>query len=85
LSISSRKSARDYRGDTKLLDDYQIWFNEYRAHQTLNGMTPTDFAAGKRIADVVRIDDVRKMRLESVEFADGKLTGYRWVEDEKAA
>lgn len=69
----------------RLLDDYQVWFNEYRAHQTLNGMTPADFAAGKRIADVVRIDNVRKMRLESVEFADGKLVGYRWVEEDKAA
>ncbi len=69
----------------RLLDDYQTWFNEYRAHQTLDGMTPAEFAAGKRIADVITIDDVRKMRLESVEFADGKLTGYRWVEEDKAA
>ncbi len=66
-----------------LLDDYRTWFNEYRAHQSLDGMTPSEYAAGKRIADVIRIDDAHKMRLESVEFADGKLVGYRWVEDEE--
>ncbi len=67
------------------LDEYQTWFNDYRAHQTLNGMTPTEFASGKRISDVTRIDDVRDKRLESVEFAGGKLVGYRWVDEEKKA
>ncbi len=66
-----------------LLDEYRTWFNEYRAHQSLDGMTPSEFAAGKRIADVIQIDDVRKMRLESVEFADGKLVGYRRVDREE--
>ncbi len=68
-----------------LLDEYRTWFNEYRAHEALDGMTPSEYAVGKRIADVTRIDDVRAKRLESVEFADGKLVGYRWVDDEQAA
>ncbi len=65
------------------LDEYRTWFNEYRAHEALDGMTPSEFASGKRIADVTRIDDVRVKRLESVEFADGKLVGYRWVDGEE--
>lgn len=65
------------------LDEYQTWFNQYRAHEALDGMTPSEFADGKRIADVTRMDDVRAKRLESVEFAGGKLVGYRWVDEEE--
>jgi len=68
-----------------LLDEYKTWFNEHRSHETLGGMTPAEFAKGRRMADVARLDEYRDRKLERIEFANGMLNGYRLVEEKRAA
>ncbi len=63
----------------RLLDEFAVWFNQYRAHEGLGGITPTDYAAGQRIEHVVPIRDLTDGTLKRIEFADGLLTGYRWA------
>jgi len=86
LQSVKREFLNHFRSETleqlqHMLDEYRTWFNEYRTHEALDGMTPLDFAAGQRITDVVRIEDIRAKRLESIEFADGRLIGYRLGEN----
>jgi len=69
----------------KLLDDYRVWFNEHRAHEALDGMTPAEYASGRRKADVVRLADYKDRNLRRIEFAGGMLNGYQVEADQKKA
>jgi putative transposase len=69
----------------QLLDEFATWFNQYRAHEGLGGMTPADYATGRRIEHVVPIRDLGGGTVERIAFANGLLTGYRWVDKPELA
>lgn len=69
----------------RLLDEFAVWFNQHRAHEGLGGMTPADYAAGRRIEHVAPIRDLSGGTIARVEFANGLLTGYRWVDKSELA
>ena len=66
------------------LDEYRSYYNEHRAHQSLDGLTPTAFAEDAPESKIVSIDDVRRRKLLKQSYANGLLNAYELIEDEAA-
>ena len=69
----------------KYLDEYQLWFNNYRPHQAIGGLTPTDFSNGKTHPEPISIAELKQKKLKRTTFADGLLAAYQLVDIKKAA
>jgi hypothetical protein len=69
----------------KYLDEYQLWFNNYRPHQAIGGLTPNDFYNGKTHPEPISIAELKQKKLKRITFADGLLATYQLVDIKKAA
>ncbi len=77
--------ARDGDELQKYLDEYQLWFNDYRPHQSIGGLTPTDFSNGKTHPEPISLAELKQKKLKRITFADGLLAAYQLVDIKKAA
>jgi len=69
----------------KYMDEYKLFFNNYRPHQGIRGHTPKDFAEGKTHPEPISIEQLRQKKLDKITFANGLLQAYRLVDIKKAA
>ena len=69
----------------KYLDEYKLWYNKYRPHQGISGLTPEAFTNGNGHPEVISIEELRQKKLKKITFADGLLSAYHLVDDLKKA
>ena len=50
----------------KYLDEYQLWFNNYRPQQAIGGLTPSDFSNGKVHPKPISIAELKQKKLKRV-------------------
>jgi len=72
--------ARDGKELQKYLDEYKYWYNKYRPHQGIDGLTPSNFAEDKTHPKVIPFAELKNKRLKRISFADGLLTAYELVD-----
>jgi hypothetical protein len=85
FELTNHIKARNGTKLQKLLDEYKIWFNNYRPHQGIGGLTPKDFSKGKKHPDPISIEEIRNKRLKKRTFANGLLHSFELVDDLKKA
>jgi transposase InsO family protein len=69
----------------KYLDEYMIWFNNYRPHQAIGGLTPASFSNGETHPPPIPISELKHKKLKRITFADGLLAAYQLVDLKEAA
>lgn len=74
--------AKDGKELQRYLDEYKFWYNKYRPHQGIGGLTPAAFANGKTHPKVIPFAELKNKRLKRISFADGLLTAYELVDDD---
>jgi len=62
---------------TALLDDFEVYYNEYRAHMTLGGAIPESVHQGESWYRPDRAAKVLPTCIERRIFADTKVTAFR--------
>lgn len=85
FELTHHVKAKDASDLQNLMDDYKTWFNNHRPHQSIGGLTPKDFAEGKKHPEPISLDKLRNKKLEKVTFAQGLLHTYQLVDDLKKA
>jgi transposase len=83
--LTNHIKAKDGIELQQYLDEYQPWFNDYRPHQGIGGLTPSDFSNGKSHPEPISIADLKHKKLKRITFADGLLSAYQLVDIKKAA
>ena len=77
--------CKDGKELQRYLDEYKLWYNKYRPHQGIGGLTPEAFANGDSHPKVISIEELRRKKLKKITFADGLLSAYHLVDDLKKA
>ncbi len=66
------------------LNEYRVYYGEWRPNQALDGRTPKEYADKAPVADIIDIETIRRRRLVRHSFAHGLLNSYELVEEEAA-
>ncbi len=64
------------------LNEYKNYFNNYRANQALDGITPADCARSSPTAELLTPNDIKQRVLIEHSFAHGLLNAYELVEQQ---
>jgi transposase InsO family protein len=64
----------------RYLDEYRVYANEERAHQSLEGRAPAEFSEAVPEPALIPVTDLGRYRLARREYACGILHGYSLVE-----
>lgn len=63
----------------RYLDEYRVYVNEERAHQSLDGRAPAEYSSAVPEAELISLDELAQRRLVRREYASGMLHGYSLV------
>lgn len=62
------------------LDEYRVYVNEERAHQSLDGRAPAEYSSAVPEAELIPLDELAQRRLVRREYAGGMLHEYSLVD-----
>ena len=65
---------------TKLCNEFETWYNDWRPHMTLDGIRPNDIYNDNKIKKPERDDKTIPGNIEQRFFCQGRLVGYRLKE-----
>jgi hypothetical protein len=64
------------------LDQYKIYYNDFRVHQSLDGNTPKAISENANEATVIDISTLGRRKIVRRSFAHGLLNGYVLADEE---
>jgi hypothetical protein len=85
LDMLNHIRVRDVEELQWYLDEYRLYYNEYRANQATGGQTPAAFGRGSPEANVINLNEVRQHKIVQRKFAHGLLSAYELVKEESVA
>ncbi|MFQ5645749.1 MAG: integrase core domain-containing protein [bacterium] len=83
--MTNHIKVRDGTELQKLLDEYKLWFNNYRPHQGIDGKIPKNFSEGIDHPEPISLDQLRNKKLKRISFANGLLHSFELIDDLKKA